>query len=93
MSYYAVPIYVGISFVLSLSYSFGEFIKHKGKTDTFTSGVLFSWLLTSSIVASIIAGIVAELNTGTVSSSHIAIMLLLLLGTLSISSCMVCSAW
>ena len=33
MSYYAVPVYVGLSCLLSLSYSCIECVKEKGKLD------------------------------------------------------------
>ena len=89
MSYYAVPVYVGLSCLLSLSYSCMECVKEKGKLDTATNSILCAWVIISAIVASVIAGVVGEMMIGMTNFMHILIALILACVTLSISSCMI----
>ena len=86
MSYYAAPLYVGLSCTLSLIYSCIECVKEKGTIDTATKSILSVWLLVSAIVASVIAGVTAEMTTGIATTTHIMIALILGCATLSISS-------
>jgi hypothetical protein len=89
MSYYAVPVYVGLSCILSLSYSCMECVKEKGNLDTATNSILCAWVIISAIVASVIAGVVGEMMIGLTNTMHILIALILACVTLSISSCMI----
>lgn len=89
MSYYAVPLYVGLSCVLSLSYSCIECVKDKGKLDTATYSILFTWTVVSAIVASVIAGVVANVMVGITNYMHLLMALILACVTLSISSLMI----
>lgn len=90
MSYYAVPAYVGLSCLLSLSYSCMECAhSKKGKIDSATKSIMLGWIIVSGIVASVIAGVVGEITIGTSSVSHILIALVLACVTLTISSAIV----
>jgi hypothetical protein len=86
MSYYAVPVYVGLSCLLSLSYSCMECVKEKGKLDTATHSILCTWVIVSAIVTSVIAGVVGEMTIGMINYMHLLIALILACVTLSISS-------
>jgi hypothetical protein len=88
MSYYAAPFYVGLSCLLSLSFSSIESIKKKGLD--FTSGSIeVLWVIISAIVAAVVATISGEMTIGLASSTHIIIMILLIVVTLCISSSLV----
>lgn len=89
MSYYAVPIYVGLSCVLSLSYSCIECVKEKGKFDSATYSILCTWIIVSAIVASVIAGVVGEMMIGMTNYMHLLIALILACVTLSISGSLI----
>jgi hypothetical protein len=89
MSYYAVPVYVGLSCLLSLSYSCIECVKEKGKLDTATNSILCTWVIVSAIVASVIAGVVGEMMIGMTNYMHLLIALVLACVTLSISSSLI----
>lgn len=89
MSYYAVPIYVGLSCILSLSYSCIECVKEKGKFDSATNSILCTWVIVSAIVSSIIAGVVGEMMVGMTNFMHLLIALILACVTLSISSSLI----
>ncbi len=89
MSYYAVPVYVGLSCILSLSYSCMECVKQKGKLDTADNSILCTWVIISGIVASVIAGVVGEMMVGMTNYMHLLIALILACVTLSISSSMI----
>ena len=90
MSYYAVPVYVGLSCVLSLSYSCMECAKSKkGNVDTATKSIMLGWIIVSGIVAAVIAGVVGEITLGISSVSHILIALILACVTLIISGSIV----
>lgn len=86
MSYYAIPVYVGLSCIMSLSYSCIECIKEKGKLETATYSILFTWIIVSLIVASVISGVVGEMMVGMTNYIHLLIALILACVTLSISS-------
>lgn len=86
MSYYAVPAYVGLSCLLSLTYSCLECVKEKGKLDTATHTILCTWVIVSAIVTSVIAGVVGEMAIGMTNFTHLLIALILACVTLSISS-------
>lgn len=86
MSYYAVPVYVGLSCVLSLLYSCIECVKEKGSLGNATHSILLSWCIVSTIVASVIAGVTGEMTMGVAPVTHILIALILACVTLSISS-------
>lgn len=89
MSSYAIPIYVGLSCLLSLSYSCIECVKDKGKFDTATKSILCTWVIVSAIVTSVISGVVGEIMIGATNYMHLLIALILACATLSISSSMV----
>jgi hypothetical protein len=86
MSYYAIPLYIGLSCILSLIYSSIEFIKDKGKLDTAVSSILCTWVIVTIIVTSIISGVVSEMMMGVTNYLHLLIGLILACVTLSISS-------
>lgn len=86
MSYYAVPVYIGVSCLLSLSYSCIECVKEKGDIDNASKSILCIWVIVSSIVASIIAGAVGEIMVGMTNYIHLFIALIMACVTLSISS-------
>ena len=86
MAYYAIPVYVGLSCVLSLSYSCIECAKDNGKLDTATNLILCAWVIVSAVVASVISGVTAEIMTKQINYMHILIALILACVTLSISS-------
>ncbi len=89
MSYYAAPVYVGLSCLLSLSYSCMECVKDKGDFDTATKSIMCVWVIVSGIVASVIAGVSGEMMTGMTNYTHLLIALVLACVTLSISSAVV----
>ena len=89
MSYYAVPVYVGLSCILSLSYSCMECVKNNGSTDDATKSILSSWCIVCTIVACVIAGVAGEMAIGMSNATHILIALVLACVTLSISSSMI----
>lgn len=86
MSYYAVPVYVGLSCLMCLSYSCIECVKDKGSFDTASKSILCVWMVVSAIVASVIAGVVGEMMVGMTNYMHLLIALILACVTLSISS-------
>lgn len=85
MSYYAVPLYVGLSCLMSMIYSCMECVKDKGKLDTATNSILSAWFVVTMVVASVIAGVVGEMMSGMMNSVHLLIALILACVTLSIS--------
>ena len=89
MSYYAVPVYVGLSCLLSLSYSCMECVKEKGNLDTAIHSILSTWVIVSAIVASVIAGVVGEMTIGMTNYMHLLIALILACVTLIISSSLI----
>ena len=89
MSYYAIPVYVGLSCLLSLSYSCLECVKEKGKFDTATKSILCTWVIVSAIVTSVISGVVGEITIGMTNYMHLLIALILACVTLSISSLLI----
>lgn len=88
LSLYAAPFYVGISCLLSLSYSCIECAKGKGN-DMATSFILCGWIITTLIVASVVAGVAGELMMQIYNYMHLLIALVLACVTLSISSSLV----
>jgi len=86
MSYYAAPIYVGLSCLLSLCYSCIECAKDNGNFDTATKSIFSAWILTSIIIGSVIAGVSGEMMIGITNYTHLLIALILACVTLSISS-------
>ena len=86
MSYYAVPVYFGLSCLLSLSHSCIECVKEKGKLETATKSILCTWVIVIVIVASVIAGVVGEMMIGMTNYMHLLVALVLACVTLSISS-------
>ena len=86
MSYYAAPVYVGLSCLLSLFYSCMEFVKDKGDFDTATKSIFCTWVIVSGIVASVVAGVSGEMAIGMINYTHLIIALILACVTLSISS-------
>jgi hypothetical protein len=86
---YAAPLYVGISCMLSLSYSCIESIKDKGRISTTNSFLLVGWCIVSTIIASVIAGASGEMMAGMTNVTHILIAAVLACVTLSISSSMI----
>lgn len=89
MSYYAVPMYVGLSCLLSLSYSCMECVKGKGKLDTATYSILSTWITVLLIVTSLIMGVVGEITIGATNYLHLLIVLILACATLSISGAII----
>lgn len=87
MSYYAVPVYVGISTLLCSLYCCIESMK--GKLDNTVKSILCSWCVMSIIITSIIGGIAGEMTMGIAPMSHVLIMMILFCVTLSISSSMI----
>jgi len=86
---YAAPMYVGISVILCLSYSCIECTKDKGKLDTSSKSILFTWCIISTIIASVVAGVSGEMMTGMTNITHLLIAVLLACVTLSVSSSMI----
>ena len=86
MSYYAAPVYVGLSCLLSLSYGCMECARQKGKIDNTTKSLLCGWVIVSAIVASVVAGVSGEIMIGITNITHILLALILVCVTLSISS-------
>jgi len=86
MSYYAAPVYIGLSCVLSLLYSCIECTKDKGKFDTATKSIFCTWVIVSAIVASVVAAVSGEMAIGMINYMHLLIALILACVTLSISS-------
>lgn len=87
MSYYAAPIYAGLSCLMSLCYSCMECAKSKkGNLDSATYSILFSWVIISGIVALIVGAVSAEVTLGMGSTTHILIALIIACVTLGISS-------
>jgi hypothetical protein len=86
MAYYAAPVYVGLSCLLSLSYSCMECARNKGKIDNTTKSLLCGWVIVSGIVASVVAGVAGEMMVGLTNVTHILVALILVCVTLSISS-------
>lgn len=86
MSYYAVPMYMGLSCLLSLSYSCIECVKNKGKLDTASYSILCTWVTVLLIVTSLITAVVGEITIGATNYLHLLIVLILACATLSISS-------
>ena len=85
MSFYAAPVYAGLSCLLCLLYSCIECVKEKGSTPATTS-ILSTWSLVSIIVSCVITGVAGEMMIGMGNTTHILIALLLACITLSISS-------
>ena len=85
MSYYAAPVYVGLSCLLSLSYSCIECVKDKGNFDTASKSIMCVWIIISAIVASVVAGVSGEMMIGMINYTHLIIALILACVTLSIS--------
>jgi hypothetical protein len=86
MSLYAAPFYVGLSCLLSLSYSCIECVKEKGNFDIATCSIFSTWVIITLIVASVIAGVAGEMMIGMTNYMHLLIALVLACVTLSISS-------
>ncbi len=86
MSYYAVPLYVGLSCLMSFSYSCMETMKSKKGMDSASKSILCLWCIVSAIVASVVTGVVGEMAIGIASMSHMLIAAILMCVTLSISS-------
>ena len=86
MSLYAAPFYVGLSCLLSLSYSCIECVKEKGNFDIATCSIFSTWVIITLIVASVIAGVAGEMMIGMTNYMHLLIALVLSCVTLSISS-------
>lgn len=87
MSYYAAPVYVGLSCLMSLCYGCMECAKSKkGKIDNASKSILCLWVIISAIIGSVVAGVSGEITMGMASTSHILIALILACVTLSISS-------
>jgi hypothetical protein len=86
MLFYAVPVYLGLSCLLSLSHSCIECVKDKGKFDIATKSILCVWVIVVVIVTSVIAGVVGEITSGMTNYMHLLIALILACVTLSISS-------
>ena len=89
MAYYAAPVYIGLSCLLSLSYSCMECAKNKNKIDDFTKSVLCCWVIVSAVVASVIAGVSGEVMVGQIDMTHVFVALILACVTLSASSLMI----
>lgn len=88
----AVPLYMGLSCLLSLCYTCMQSIKQKGKINTDTQMYLISWAICSSIVASVVGFVSMEFMANPNSSSvhmHMIVALILVFATLIISSFMV----
>jgi hypothetical protein len=86
---YAAPMYVGISFILCLSYTFVECTKDKGDLNTINKLLLCAWCIVSIIIASVVAGATGEMMAGMTNMTHLLIAALLACVTLSISSSMI----
>ena len=86
MSLYAAPFYVGLSCLLSLSYSCIECVKEKGNFYIATCYIFSTWVIITLIVASVIAGVAGEMMIGMTNYMHLLIALVLACVTLSISS-------
>ena len=88
MSAYAIPMYLGTSLTLCLSYSCIESTKQKGKLDGSDKSILSIWFLIALVVTSMIAGT----TSGMTSMTFISITMILAITTICISFCMV-SCW
>ena len=88
MSAYAIPMYLGTSLTLCLSYCCIESTKQRGKLDGSDKSILSIWSAISVIVTSMITGTLS----GTTSATFVSITFLLAILTISISCCMV-SCW
>ena len=86
---YAVPMYLGISTMLCLSYSCIECTKDKGKLDNSAKFILSAWCIVVFIVASVIASVSGEMMSGISNASHLLIAGILACVTLSVSSSMI----
>ena len=89
MSYYAVPVYAGLSCLLCLSYSCMECVKKKGSMDFASKSILSVWSIVSMIVTSVISGVAGEMMIGMASTTHILVALMLACVTLSSSSSLI----
>jgi hypothetical protein len=88
MSAYAIPMYLGTSLTLCLSYCCIESTKQKGKLDGSDKSILSIWSIISIIVTIMIAGT----SSGMTSMTFVSITMILAITTICISSCMV-SCW
>jgi hypothetical protein len=86
---YAVPMYVGLSVALCLSYGCVECTKHKGKLDKTSKIILGGWCIVSMIIASIVAGASSSIMTGMTNTTLVVVALLLVCVSLIISSSMI----
>ena len=88
MSYYAVPLYIGLSSLLCLSYSCMECVKEKGKLDSATHSILSCWVLISILVGSMISGVATQMMMGMTNYTFLLITLIIACSTLVFSSCL-----
>jgi hypothetical protein len=85
----AAPMYVGISLILCSSYSCIECTKNKGKFDSTTKSMIFSWFIITFIVGFIISGASFEMMSGMVNTTHLLVAGMMACVTLIISCGMV----
>lgn len=89
MYYLMGPFYLLVASIMCMYFTTTEYVEGKGKINVASSSLIFSWVLTSLVVTSIVAGVSAELTVGMTNGMHLLIAIMAATVTLIVSSLIV----